>query len=55
MGLSRRGVLAGLLAGAVSPAFGEAVTTSLRPWPRPEVAASDARSNVQWVRAGAGG
>lgn len=31
MGLTRRGVLAGLLAGAVSPAFGEAVTTSLRP------------------------
>ena len=31
MGLTRRGVLAGLMAGAVSPAFGDAVTTSLRP------------------------
>ena len=31
MGLTRREVLAGLLAGAVSPAYGEAVTTSLRP------------------------
>ncbi|MEO8244887.1 MAG: D-alanyl-D-alanine carboxypeptidase/D-alanyl-D-alanine-endopeptidase [bacterium] len=29
--LTRRGVLAGLLAGAVSPALGESMTTSLRP------------------------
>ena len=31
MNLTRRGILAGLLAGTVSPAFGGAVTTSLRP------------------------
>lgn len=30
-GLTRRGLLAGALAGAAMPAFGEAVTTSLRP------------------------
>ncbi len=39
MGLTRRGVLAGLLAGAVSPAFGDAVTTSLRPRGRATAAA----------------
>ena len=38
MTLTRRGVLAGLMAGAVSPAFGEAVTTSLRPRGRGGVA-----------------
>ncbi len=31
MGFTRRSVLAGLMAGVVSPAFGDAVTTSLRP------------------------
>ena len=36
MTVTRRGVLAGLMAGAAGPALGDAVTRSLRPVPRPD-------------------
>lgn len=41
MGLTRRGVLAGVLAGMAGPVLGEGLTHSLRPMPRPDGGSRD--------------